>query len=264
MKKDRANIIIVLLLIIIGLLLIIIFKPIFTGKIINGLNNDSPKLADNNRCPIIPTQEYAKVTRVIDGDTVEFENGERVRLICIDTPERGEEGYLEAKEFVEDLILNKEVKLQRDCNERDKYQRLLRYIFIKDKFVNKEVVLQGYGKSYPYSNDIRLCPEIIKAEEFAKNNCLGVWKNSKECTGYVSNNKNNINNKIDYNKTEYNKTKENEQEADYDCSSNIYNCADFKTQIEAQRAYDFCVKNIGKDIHRLDQDSDGVACEGLR
>lgn len=49
-------------------------------------------------------------------------------------------------------------------------------------------------------------------------------------------------------------------ETQYDCSSNVYNCGDFTTQEEAQDVYDECG---AADIHRLDNDGDGVVCESL-
>lgn len=69
-------------------------------------------------------KDYFLVTRVIDGDTIEIEGGERVRFICINTPETGEYIYLEAKNFVTDILLYKEVKLVKDVTDRDKYGRL--------------------------------------------------------------------------------------------------------------------------------------------
>ena len=47
------------------------------------------------------------------------------------------------------------------------------------------------------------------------------------------------------------------------CSSNYYNCADFNTQSEAQAVFEYC-GGIGNDIHWLDGDDDGVACESLK
>ncbi len=47
------------------------------------------------------------------------------------------------------------------------------------------------------------------------------------------------------------------------CSGNKYNCKDFKSQSEAQKCYEECKKKTGKDIHRLDRDKDGIACESL-
>ena len=47
------------------------------------------------------------------------------------------------------------------------------------------------------------------------------------------------------------------------CSYNAYNCSDFETHAEAQEVYDYCMQKVGYDVHRLDRDKDGVACESL-
>ncbi|MBL7130706.1 MAG: thermonuclease family protein [Candidatus Omnitrophica bacterium] len=71
-----------------------------------------------------------KVTRVIDGETLELENGERVRLIGIDTPEMDDEKWEKAYEFTKMLVEGKKVRLGFDVQEKDKYGRLLAYVFI--------------------------------------------------------------------------------------------------------------------------------------
>ena len=102
------------------------------------------------------------VTNVVDGDTFVLGSGETVRLICVDTPEQGESGYEEAKDFLSFLVLGREVRLEKDVSERDQYGRLLRYVYIGtiEIFVNKEIVQQGYGKVFPYGNDTKRCGEI--------------------------------------------------------------------------------------------------------
>jgi endonuclease YncB( thermonuclease family) len=70
------------------------------------------------------------VTRVIDGDTVELGNGESVRVVGIDTPERGECGYAEATAHMERLVLGKRIRLGMSDENRDRYDRLLRYVNI--------------------------------------------------------------------------------------------------------------------------------------
>lgn len=50
---------------------------------------------------------------------------------------------------------------------------------------------------------------------------------------------------------------------EYNCDTDTYNCGDFETQAEAQRAYDQCLSEVGSDIHGLDNDGDGEVCEGL-
>lgn len=47
------------------------------------------------------------------------------------------------------------------------------------------------------------------------------------------------------------------------CSYDAYNCSDFKRQRDAQACYDYCMTMVGYDVHRLDSDGDGVACESL-
>ena len=49
----------------------------------------------------------------------------------------------------------------------------------------------------------------------------------------------------------------------WDCSYNRYNCGDFEWQWQAQQCYDYCLQLVGTDVHYLDADKDGVACESL-
>ena len=106
------------------------------------------------------------VLDVIDGDTFRLENGEAVRLICVDAPEKSKKGYEDAKEFLSFLILNKEVRLEKDVSDRDAYGRLLRYVYVlennKEIFVNKKIVQQGYADVFAYGNDTSKCNEIEK------------------------------------------------------------------------------------------------------
>lgn len=85
------------------------------------------------------------VTEVIDGDTFKIHSGEIIRLLCVDTPESSETNYEEAKLFLKSLILNKEVNLTASITNKDVYNRLLRYVYVDDKFVNK-LVFDNYGK----------------------------------------------------------------------------------------------------------------------
>ena len=196
---------------------------------------------------------YFKVTYVVDGDTIEIETGERVRLICMDTPEKGEEDYKESKEYLEDLILYKKVKLEKDISEVGKYGRLVRYIYLKDgTFVNEVMVKEGYATAYWYEPDITLCPIIQDAEDYARRNELGTWKKEEEREPEETEEE-----------TEEEEAEPEEEEQEVcDCSSNIYNCPDFSTHAEAQECFEFC-GGVSNDIHRLDGDNDGVACESL-
>lgn len=88
-----------------------------------------------------------KVTKVIDGDTIELLNGERVRLIGIDAPEYGEPGFDEAKEELEELVLYRCVELKKGKVDRDKYGRLLRYVYVGGVDVNVVMVKGGLARS---------------------------------------------------------------------------------------------------------------------
>lgn len=97
---------------------------------------------------LLTDSEYALVTRVIDGDTLEIENGDRVRLLGMNCPERGDKYYSEAKELLENLTLNKTVRLEFGKKKYDLYDRTLAYVFVDDVFVNVEIVEQGFANIY--------------------------------------------------------------------------------------------------------------------
>ena len=78
------------------------------------------------------------VTKVIDGDTVVVEGGYHVRLLGIDTDERGYPCYNEAKKRLEELVLNKEVYLESDKDDKDQYERYLRYLILDEDAYSKE------------------------------------------------------------------------------------------------------------------------------
>jgi len=99
-------------------------------------------------------QDVGFVERVIDGDTIEI-NGTSVRLLGINCPEKREKFYSEAKSFLEDLVLNKTVRLEYGKNKYDRYQRILAYVFVSGKNVNLEIVKNGFANFYfPSGKDV--------------------------------------------------------------------------------------------------------------
>lgn len=127
------------------------------------------------------------VTRVIDGDTIEVENGERIRYIGIDTPETVDPRKpvqcfgKEATEKNKELVEGKQVRLEKDITDRDRYNRLLRYVYVADTpkrselFVNFELVKQGFAYSYTYPPDVAHQSEFIAAQEEAQEAGRGLW-----------------------------------------------------------------------------------------
>ena len=111
-----------------------------------------------------------KIIRVIDGDTVVAEGIGRVRLIGIDTPEKGENGYEEAKKFMEDTIGGKEVLLSVDVlglkdKHRDKYDRALAYVEIDGHDLGEQIIERGLGTVYDKFNFSKI-RRYIDAGEF--------------------------------------------------------------------------------------------------
>jgi len=73
----------------------------------------------------------AVVARVVDGDTVVLVGGDRVRLIGVDAPEIGEPGAAEAALFVRERVEGRTVWLEPDGNDRDRFGRLRRKIWLE-------------------------------------------------------------------------------------------------------------------------------------
>ena len=144
----------------------------------------------------IQTNEYLIVTKVIDGDTFKMSNGEKVRLLGIDTPEKFDSDKLDrqtdrsgrdketikklgeaSSEYVRKLAEGKKVILVRDpgYDDKDKYGRSLRYIYLEDgTFVNAKIIEDGYANIY-YSKQISKMDEFKRLERDARENKRGLW-----------------------------------------------------------------------------------------
>lgn len=214
---------------------------------------------------------FFKVAKVVDGDTITLENSEVVRYIGIDTPETvhpskpvqcfGKEASDKNKELVEGKI----IKVEKDITNRDKYDRLLYYVWVGDLFVNDYLVRQGYAYAYTYPPDVKYSGQFVQAQQEARDNNRGLWAGCAEkevfektplpsATPAVS---------ITPSPTPTPAPAPAPMPTqEIICSSNAYNCSDFSTHAEAQNVFNYC-GGIGNDIHRLDSDKDGSACESL-
>lgn len=124
------------------------------------------------------------VVRAIDGDTLELDGRERVRLIGIDTPETHEASSERvrvfgerAKAFVRELVVGNSVRLEyeRGALSRDRYGRTLAYVFLADgRLLNLEILRAGYGFAYlrfPFAR----ANEFRDAEAEARRARRGLW-----------------------------------------------------------------------------------------
>jgi len=112
-------------------------------------------------------EETAKVSQVIDGETFTLNNGDAVKLIGIDAPSPEGKYYEESKRFLEFLIANKTIKLEKDVEDKDISGNLLRYAYVdyngKQMFVNLESVRQGYSMSFHVGQNVKHRAEIEQA-----------------------------------------------------------------------------------------------------
>lgn len=134
---------------------------------------------ENISSPQIATE---KVVRVIDGDTFEIEGGIKVRLIGVDTPELKNKNKTidcfakEATEELKKLILNKDVVLQKDVSETDRYGRLLRYVYQDGQMINDLLVSSGFAKVATFPPDVKNSKLFIESQKLAKENNIGLWQ----------------------------------------------------------------------------------------
>jgi len=200
--------------------------------------------------------ESAVVTRVIDGDTIEVSiNGklQTVRYIGIDTPETKHPSKpvecfgTEAARFNEELVAGRQVLLEKDMTDKDRYGRLLRYLWIEEVgLVNRILVDNGYARVSTYLPDVKSEALLIESEVSARIEGRGLWGACSETrpnddekrvvrTGHLGGNCS----------PAYPTLCLQSQSQDLDCHD--------------INAFNFLV--LEPDPHRLDGDGDGIGCE---
>ena len=122
--------------------------------------------------------DQVEVLRVIDGDTIVVDGGRRVRYVGIDTPEVGaspEPFGTEATSFNATLVTGRMVTLKRDVSERDRFGRLLRFVYADGILVNAELVREGYARAREYPPDTQHaeCYALLEVEAVAAER--GMW-----------------------------------------------------------------------------------------
>ncbi len=116
------------------------------------------------------------VTKIVDGDTVIIEGGSSVRLLGIDADERGHPCYQPALARLEELILNKQVRLESDSLDKDKYKRYLRWIWLDDTLINEQLVSEGLAVARQGDGG-KYAGRIASAEQMAIDDKVGCkWK----------------------------------------------------------------------------------------
>ncbi len=155
-----------------------------------------PVFAQNTTIKTLPGHLY-RVERVIDGDTLKLNNGQRVRLIGIDAPELKEGPKLardlkqrhsskktelahgkKSYQYVKKLVEGKKVTLKFDTRKYDDYQRLLAYVYLTNgQLVNAQIIKAGYAYPVYIKPDIKYSQLFQELHAQAKEKHRGLWKN---------------------------------------------------------------------------------------
>jgi len=142
---------------------------------------EQPSLNQQQPSPTEKVVIQGEITRrgavkyVIDGDTIELENGEKIRYLGINTPEKGRPFSTEATEQNKKLVDAKEVGLELDVQSQDQYQRTLAYVWIGETMVNLELVHLGYANVYTLPPNVKYKDQFLAAEREAREAERGLW-----------------------------------------------------------------------------------------
>lgn len=152
------------------------------------LSGSTKQTSDENKVitTTLEVKQEAQVVRIIDGDTIEVllsNKKEKVRVIGINTPEEVDPRKKvecfgkEASSFAKEILEGKIVLLESDPTQqdRDKYNRLLRYVFVNSVDFGRFMIEQGYAYEYTYDLRYKYQKEYKEAEKNAREKGVGLW-----------------------------------------------------------------------------------------
>lgn len=167
-------------------------------RFVAGLEQNHKTLKSGEKRRFVAGLEQAHVTRVVDGDTIVVDRGhgqEKVRLILVNTPEtvhpnKPVEYYgKEASDFTKAQLTDKEIYLEKDVSDRDRYGRLLRYVWL-DRPENKEdlekkcfnaiLLKEGYAQLSTFPPDVKYEHEFLTYQRQAREAEKGLWSTKNE------------------------------------------------------------------------------------
>ena len=143
----------------------------------------TPTLYANN-CTVGQVHEIVKVAKVYDGDTIKLRDGRKIRLIGINTPERGHDGkqdepfYSAAKNQLQNIIQqnNYQIKIAFGKDKHDRYKRILAHIFTMDnENITATLIKNGMGFTIAIPPNVQLLDCYQKAELEAQKQNIGIW-----------------------------------------------------------------------------------------
>jgi len=142
---------------------------------------DGPRRRDPALPQPIGSTAPCTIARVVDGDTVECADGTRVRLLLVDAPERdqGPYGAMATRALKQLVPVGSRATLELDVEQRDRYGRLLAYVYAPDgRMANEEMVREGYALLYTLPPNVKYVDRTRAALEEAKAERRGLWSTS--------------------------------------------------------------------------------------
>lgn len=128
---------------------------------------------------------FFPIKAVFDGDTVQLQDGRKIRLVGINTPEvahrnnAAQEGGEAAKKWLTQMLIGKKVRLEFAQQKQDKYKRYLAHIFTEnDLHINLELVRLGFASVNIFPPNITYVDNLINASNIAEQKKLGIWQYS--------------------------------------------------------------------------------------
>lgn len=125
------------------------------------------------------SKELFLVKEIVDGDTIILEDGKEVRLIGIDTPEKNQFYFNEAKDKISELVFGKSVSLEYDVTKKDMYGRDLAHVWLGGKLINLELVGLGFAQIYTVPPNLMYVDVLLEAQKGAREKKLGLWGNAE-------------------------------------------------------------------------------------
>jgi len=172
----------IFLAIVIGAL--VIGAAVYFGLKNGGEKNNNTLVSESSDQCLAPAEVLA--TKVIDGDTIVVEGGEHIRLLGIDADEVGYPCYQNAKSRLEELVLNKKIRLEKDKTDVDQYKRCLRYVFLDEQNIDLQLVKEGLAIARFYEPDIKYKDELTLAEKTAIDGKIGCkWSGQKNTPSII-------------------------------------------------------------------------------
>lgn len=137
---------------------------------------------------LVQAQTWIRVASVADGDSISLSNGERVRYLGLNAPERGEPGKAEflaqeAFQFNRNLVLGKEIRVEFEGEKRDRFNRELAYVYLRDgTWVNRELIKEGFAHVLYQSPGLEKFKELLAVQQEAILGKRGIWQKALQET----------------------------------------------------------------------------------